>query len=123
MAGALVERAHASGRGSASDRAELFTAYESAGLLLEGVARMLGDGERGNEALAKTLVARYAAQDALGVAVRRAVEVLGGMAFIGSSDVAYLAAVSHGLAFHPPSRASFAAPFLDHVDGRPLRLA
>ncbi|MFI6048575.1 acyl-CoA dehydrogenase family protein [Streptomyces violascens] len=123
MAGALVERAHAAGRGSASDRAELFMTYESAGLLLEGVARMLGDGERGNDALTKTLVARYAAQDALGVAVRRAVELLGGMAFIGSSDVAYLAAVSHGLAFHPPSRASFAAPFLDHVDGHPLRLA
>ncbi|MGW2866077.1 acyl-CoA dehydrogenase family protein [Streptomyces sp. NPDC001205] len=123
MAGALVDRAHASGRGSTGDRAELFTTYESAGLLLEGVARMLGDREHANEALAKTLVARYAAQDALGRAVRLAVEMLGGMAFVGSSDVAYLAAVSHGLSFHPPSRASFAAPYLDHVDGRPLRLS
>ena len=43
----------------------------------------------------------------LGETVNRAVELLGGMAFITSSDVAYLAAVSHGLTFHPPSRASF----------------
>jgi hypothetical protein len=68
-------------------------------------------------------VARYAVQDALGETVNRAVELLGGMAFITSSDVAYLAAVSHGLTFHPPSRTSFQGPFLEHVAGKPLRLA
>lgn len=96
---------------------------ETASLLLEGVARMLRDGESDDEALGKALVARFAAQDALGDAVRRAVEMLGGTAFIASSEVAYLAAVSHALGFHPPSRASFAAPYLEHVAGSPLRLA
>ncbi|WP_328492655.1 acyl-CoA/acyl-ACP dehydrogenase [Streptomyces sp. NBC_00414] len=122
-AGALVESALGRERGSTSDRADLVTRLETANLLLEGVARMLRDGENGDEALGKALVARYAAQDALGETVRRAVEMLGGTAFIASSEVAYLAAVSHGLGFHPPSRASFAAPYLEHVAGSPLRLA
>ncbi|MFE9433328.1 acyl-CoA dehydrogenase family protein [Streptomyces sp. NPDC006640] len=123
MVSALVQRLYRSGRGGASDRANLIAKLETANLLLEGVARMVMDGERGNEALAKTLVARYAVQDALGETVNRAVELLGGMAFITSSDVAYLAAVSHGLTFHPPSRTSFQGPFLEHVAGKPLRLA
>ncbi|MFE1798945.1 acyl-CoA dehydrogenase [Streptomyces sp. NPDC059517] len=121
-AGALVERALVRER-SASDRADLVMRLETANLLLEGVARMLRDGESDDAALGKALVARFAAQDALGEAVRRAVEMLGGTAFIASSEVAYLAAVSHGLGFHPPSRASFAAPYLEHVAGSPLRLA
>ncbi|MFE7034389.1 acyl-CoA dehydrogenase [Streptomyces sp. NPDC057621] len=121
-AGALVERALVREH-STSDRAGLVTRLETANLLLEGVARMLRDGESDDEALGKALVARFAAQDALGEAVRRAVEMLGGTAFISSSEVAYLAAVSHGLGFHPPSRASFAAPYLEHVAGSPLRLA
>ncbi|QNP68950.1 acyl-CoA/acyl-ACP dehydrogenase [Streptomyces roseirectus] len=123
MVSALVERVYRAGRGGDADRADLIARLEGANLLLEGVARMLADGERDDEALAKTLVARYAVQDALGESVNRAVETLGGMAFIGASDVAYLAAVSHGLTFHPPSRASFRAPFLAHVAGEPLRLA
>jgi alkylation response protein AidB-like acyl-CoA dehydrogenase len=123
MVSALVERVCDTGRGTDSERAHLITRLETATLLLEGVARMAWDGEVRNEALSKTLVARYAVQDALGDAVRGAVELLGGMAFIGSSDIAYLAAASHGLAFHPPSRSSFTHPFLEHVAGRPLRLA
>ncbi|MFD6289670.1 acyl-CoA dehydrogenase [Streptomyces sp. NPDC060205] len=121
-ASALVERALVREH-STSDRADLVMRLETANLLLEGVARMLRDGESDDEALGRALVARFAAQDALGGAVRRAVEMLGGTAFIASSEVAYLAAVSHGLGFHPPSRASFAAPYLEHVAGSPLRLA
>ncbi|MFC9244735.1 acyl-CoA dehydrogenase family protein [Streptomyces sp. NPDC057136] len=123
MVSALVERLYTTRRGSESDRANLIAKLETAGLLLDGVGRMVRDGERANDALAKTLVARYAVQDALGETVNTAVEMLGGMAFIGSPDVAYLAAVSHGLTFHPPSRASFHGPFLEHVAGKPLRLA
>jgi alkylation response protein AidB-like acyl-CoA dehydrogenase len=123
IASALTERVTAAGRGSISERAELVTRLETASLLLEGVARMIEDGETGNAALGKSLVARYGAQDAIGDAVRRAVELLGGMAYIGSGDIGYLAAASHGLSFHPPSRSSFAEPFIEHVGGRPLRLA
>ncbi|MEU6274038.1 acyl-CoA dehydrogenase family protein [Streptomyces populi] len=123
IASALVERVVARGRGSDSDRARLVSRLESAMLLLEGTARMIMDGETGNVALGKALLARFGCQDALGETVRLAVEALGGMAFIESSDVAYLAASSHGLSFHPPSRAGFTGPFLEHVEGRPLRLS
>ncbi|KAA0942488.1 MULTISPECIES: acyl-CoA dehydrogenase family protein [Streptomyces] len=123
VASALAERVMAGGRGSASERAQLGIRLETAAQLLEGVARMVADGERGNAALAKSLVARYGAQDAIGDVVRQAVELLGGMAFIGSGDIAYLAAASHGLSFHPPSRSAFTEPFVEHIGGKPLRLA
>ncbi|MFD4628989.1 acyl-CoA dehydrogenase [Streptomyces sp. NPDC058284] len=123
MAGALVERVVESRRGADTERAELLARYETAALLTEGTARMIMEGSVGNEGLGRALVARYGAQDAIRSAVGRAVELLGGMAFIGSGDIAYLAAASHGLAFHPPSRSSFTVPFLDHTDGLPLRLA
>ncbi|MEU5366079.1 acyl-CoA dehydrogenase family protein [Streptomyces sp. NPDC005925] len=123
IASALAERVTTAGRGSVSERAQLVTRLETASLLLEGVARMIEDGETDNAALGKSLVARYGAQDAIGETVRRAVELLGGMAFISSGDVGYLAAASNGLSFHPPSRSSFAEPFVEHVGGKPLRLA
>ncbi|MEU2506620.1 acyl-CoA dehydrogenase family protein [Streptomyces sp. NPDC007863] len=123
IAGALAERVIKAGRGSVSERAQLATRLESASLLLEGIARMIAAGENDNTALGKALVARYGAQDAIADAVRQAVELLGGMAFISSGDIGYLAAASNGLSFHPPSRSSFAAPFVDHVAGQPLRLA
>lgn len=119
----LVERVVDGGRGSDSDRARVLVRLETASLLLEGTARMIRDGDTGNEDLADTLVARYAAQDALGDSLCQAVELLGGTAFMSGSDVAYLAGAAHGLSFHPPSRASFTRPFLDHVAGDPLRLS
>jgi alkylation response protein AidB-like acyl-CoA dehydrogenase len=96
---------------------------ESASLLLEAAARMIDAGECDNDALAKTLIGRFAVQDALGAAVRESVELLGGMAFIRDPDVAYLAAVSHALAFHPPSRSSLAQPLVDYFDGYALKTA
>lgn len=118
----LMERVVDGGRGSAADRAGALTRLETGALLLEGTARMIADGDTGNADLARTLVARYAVQDALRDALGQAVELLGGSAFMSSSDVGYLAGAAHGLSFHPPSRASFTDPYLDHAAGRPLRL-
>ncbi|MFH8560004.1 acyl-CoA dehydrogenase family protein [Streptomyces sp. NPDC017988] len=123
IASALVERVLERRRGTATERAELLTGYETASLLTEGTARMIMDGVVGNEGLGRALLARFGAQDAIRAVVGRAVELLGGTAFMGSGDIAYLAAASHGLSFHPPSRSSCTEPFLDHADGRPLRLA
>ncbi|HEX6471590.1 MAG TPA: acyl-CoA dehydrogenase family protein [Streptosporangiaceae bacterium] len=123
MASALVERLMRTGRGSAAERAAVGIRLESAGLLLEGAARMMAAGECDNDALARTLIARFAVQDALGAAVRDAVELLGGMAFVRDPDVAYLAAVSHALAFHPPSRSSLVQPLVDYFGGAVLRIA
>ncbi|MFX4293291.1 acyl-CoA dehydrogenase family protein [Streptomyces bohaiensis] len=118
----LVERVVDGGRGSAADRARVLTRLETGALLLEGTARMIADGDTDNADLARTLVARYGVQDALRDALGQAVELLGGSAFMSSSDVGYLAGAAHGLSFHPPSRASFTDPYLDHAAGRPLRL-
>jgi alkylation response protein AidB-like acyl-CoA dehydrogenase len=123
MVSALVERVLAADRGSPTEQAEVLTRVETAAVLLDGVARMVMDGAVDNEALARTLVSRYAAQDALGAAVRQAVELLGGMAYVRSAEVAYLAAASHGLSFHPPSRSSITGPLLEHYRGSPLRIA
>jgi alkylation response protein AidB-like acyl-CoA dehydrogenase len=123
MASALAERVLARCRGQVSERAALVTRLETAALLLEGIGRMVMDDETSNEALAKTLIARYAAQDAIGEATRTAVELLGGMAFVRSADTAYLAAVTHGLSFHPPSRSSVSEPFVEYFSGRALRLS
>lgn len=123
MASTLVERVLDRGRGSVTERAELIGRLETAAMLLDGVGRMIMDDQTSNDALAGTLIARYAAQDAIGDATRTAVEMLGGMAFVRSADVAYLAAVTNGLSFHPPSRSSVAEPLVEYFGGRALRLS
>ncbi|MFC7310218.1 acyl-CoA dehydrogenase [Streptomyces monticola] len=106
MASALVERALADKRVSAGTAADLGIRIETAAQLLEGIAHQLTGRAGDNQALAKAMVARYGAQEAIVDAARGAVEALGGMAYIGSSDVSYLAAACHCVTFHPPSRSA-----------------
>jgi len=120
IASALVEQVLFRARGSVTDRAALAVRIESAAALTEGLARRIMDGETDNDALASSLVTRYAVQDAINDTVAQAVELLGGMAFIGSCDVAYLAAASHAIAFHPPSRTATAGGLLDYYHGYPM---
>jgi alkylation response protein AidB-like acyl-CoA dehydrogenase len=122
VAGALVEDLMNQGRGSAQERVGLAMAYEGAALALDGVARRLDDGEAGNDALARSLIARYTVAEAVRSLVTRAVELLGGMAFIGSSRVAYLCAAAQAIGFHPPSRHSAVEAMLDWFDGRAVVL-
>jgi isobutylamine N-monooxygenase len=123
-ASALVETALQRGRGSSTDRAALALRTESAVGQLEGVARALDDGVGGDEIVAAALIARYAAQESLLSAANLAAELLGGIAFIRSDDVAYLTAATRPLAFHPPSRSSAAEPLLAYLaDRAPLVLA
>ena len=123
IASALVAQVLASGRGSAADRAALAIRLDAAVHLVDGAARAIRDGVAGDEAVAMVLTARYASQDLLTGAVATVVEMLGGMAFIQSPDVAYLASAVHALAFHPPSRASVAAQLADYFAGGPLQLS
>ncbi len=122
MGSALVEHVLTRGPGHAAERAQVAAHLETAALLIECIARMVMDNELSNDALGKTLIARYAAQDALGQAVRGAVELLGGMAFVRNPQTAYLAAATQALAFHPPSRSSVTQPLLDYFAGHALRL-
>lgn len=123
IASGLVEQVLERGRGSVSDRAALAVRIESAAALTEGLARRIMDSDTGNDALAAALVTRFAVQDAISATVNQAVELLGGMAYIGSSDVAYLAAAAHCIAFHPPSRSSTADGLLDFYQGQPMMVA
>jgi alkylation response protein AidB-like acyl-CoA dehydrogenase len=120
IASALVEKVLERSRGSVTDRAALAVRIESAAALTEGIARRIMDDEVDNDALAAALVTRFAVQDAISDTVNRAVELLGGMAYIGSSDVSYLAAASHAIAFHPPSRTSMAGGLVDYYAGYPV---
>src|SRR5205807_10574142 len=65
---------------------------------------------------------RCADQDAINRAVATAVEALGGMGFIKSPDVPYLASASRALAFHPPSRTRTTDPLADALKGGELAI-
>lgn len=106
MASALVERAFSNKRLGAERMADLGVRIESAAQLLEGIADQLIAKQGDNAALTRAMIARYGAQEAIVEAARSAVEALGGMAFVGSPDVAYLLAACQCVSFHPPSRAS-----------------
>ncbi|MTD53770.1 acyl-CoA dehydrogenase [Amycolatopsis sp. RM579] len=122
VASALVERMLASSRADAGLRASVLVDVESAMAALESVALGMTTGLLGEAALARALVCRYATQDAVARAVTRCVEGLGGMAYIGADDVAYLAAASAALAFHPPARDGMARALCEYYDGSPMRV-
>ena len=119
-ASALTERLLRSTSGDTGSQAAALTDIEAAMASLDSVARRVMDGER--DLLPTTLACRYACQDAINRSVSSAVEQLGGIAFISSSDVSYLASASRALAFHPPSRARSAAALADAYRGRDLVL-
>lgn len=127
MTAALVERVVKAVRGGAGDRALLGSEIEGALSALEGVARTMmaddaGIADSSDGELARMLFVRYAVQGALERASARALELLGGMAFIGSPETGYLFAATRGLAFHPPSRTSMSQALADHLSGEALAL-
>jgi isobutylamine N-monooxygenase len=119
----LVARALDRGRGSVTDRAAAAVQLEAAVALLEGVARGVRDGMSGDEAVAAVLVARFAAQQALAEATDKAAELIGGIAYMQSSEISYLVSACRPLVFHPPSRGSTAEPLVQYFGGEPLRLS
>jgi alkylation response protein AidB-like acyl-CoA dehydrogenase len=123
VASELTERVLAARRGSINDRAAMATQLEAAVALTEGTARAVDGGLTGDEGVAAVLVTRFAAQKALAAATDLAVELLGGIAFIGSAEIAYLSSAVRPLAFHPPSRTSTAEALVDYFAGGPLLLS
>lgn len=119
----LVERALARGRGSVTDLGAAVVELEAAASLVEGSARAIRDGVTGDAAVAGVLVARYAAQEILNSATDLAAELCGGIAFMQSSEIAYLVAACRPLAYHPPSRTSTAQALIDYFSGQPLLLS
>jgi alkylation response protein AidB-like acyl-CoA dehydrogenase len=104
IASALVERVLLSNRGGATERVTLATELEGGMAALEGIARAMLAGEKSNEELARMLLVRYSVQAAIDRATSLAFELLGGMAFIQSPEIAYLLAAARALSLHPPTR-------------------
>lgn len=123
VASALVERVLAGERGQANDRAALAVEVECAMGAVEGVCRTMMMGEQGSDLLTQSLVVRYATQDTIARVVPAAIELLGGMAFIGSPELAHLAAATQALAMHPPSRATMADSLVEAFAGGTLSIA
>lgn len=113
----LLERVFESGKGEPVARVQLATEIEGARAGLENMARGAFDENSGGAGLARMLLVRFAAQNALERANSLAIEILGGQAFIASPEVSYLAATSRALSLHPPSRLAV-SPRLDrHLSG------
>jgi alkylation response protein AidB-like acyl-CoA dehydrogenase len=122
IASGLAERVVAAGKGEPCERTQLVIDLEGAMSALEGVAHSMTAGERGEALLARAMYVRYAVQQAIERAAVKATELLGGMAFINSPDVAYLFAATRALAFHPPSRLSISRSLDAYAGGQPLQV-
>ena len=70
--------------------------------------------------LAHALFVRYAVQRSIERATTLAVELLGGMAYVSSTEISYLYAAARCLAFHPPSRHGAAGAVGKYLAGDPF---
>jgi alkylation response protein AidB-like acyl-CoA dehydrogenase len=120
VASALVERVLAARKGDASERASLVIEVEGAMGALEGIARAMMRETEPERPLINVLMVRFAVQAAIERAAARAAELLGGIAFVSSSEVSYYLAASRALAFHPPARTAAAPVLLAYLMEEPL---
>jgi alkylation response protein AidB-like acyl-CoA dehydrogenase len=104
IASALVERLLKSKKGTPEERGMIVAAVESHAAAVDGIAYGLDAREDRDELLSRALSTRFGAQLAIENIAQRCVELLGGMAFIGSPDVTYLMCACRAMAFHPPGR-------------------
>lgn len=122
IASGLVERVLALGRGGAMERVSLAQEVETSMAALEGIARAMTAGDSGNDELARMMLVRYAVQASIDRVTSLAFELLGGMAFIRSPEIANLAGATRALSLHPPSRLVAANRLNDYLAGAPLVL-
>jgi alkylation response protein AidB-like acyl-CoA dehydrogenase len=120
IASGLAERVLRAQKVSELTRLTIATELEAGAAALEGVARDSMAEQSTDMVLSRALLVRYAVQDAIARAVAASVEALGGMAFISSPDVAYLASAARALAFHPPGRDRTSTQLIAALMGEPL---
>ncbi|WP_084377864.1 acyl-CoA dehydrogenase family protein [Pseudomonas mucidolens] len=111
MASALASRALSCNKGSQDDRAMLLIDLQGATMALRGLAGSIDEKRFLRSDLARAQATRFSVQEAVHRISTRAFEILGGMAFMSSEDVAYLLVVTRLFAFHPTSRLA-STPFL-----------
>lgn len=122
IASGLVERVLRANRGLVSEKAFLGVELEAAEAALECIALNLKNGLKDRDQLARMLFVRYSVQSAIEKTSTLAAEILGGMAFIRSSEVSYLYSASRALAFHPPSRSMAAPDLVDYLNGEAMQI-
>lgn len=122
-ASGLAERVVRNDRVDEGQRMRLVCETEAAMSALENIARQVAPAAGEQRLLAEALFVRYSIQDSIARLVPQAVELLGGLSFIGADDIGYLAAAVNGLGFHPPSRSRMAGPLGRYLSGGSLTVA
>jgi alkylation response protein AidB-like acyl-CoA dehydrogenase len=117
VASRLVELALTANRGTDNERASLAADLEASAAAMEGLAHAFEPEGASEELLVRALLGRYSTQGAIARATAHAVELLGGMAFIRSPEVAYLYAAAQCLSFHPPPRSRASESIAKFVAG------
>ncbi|OZD19430.1 acyl-CoA dehydrogenase [Rhodococcus sp. 06-156-3C] len=113
----LLEKMLAQDKGDYEGYTRAAAEIENSIAAIESVARAVDDGERGQDISARLLFCRIAIRDALVRASSTAMESLGGIGFITSPDIGYLAAALQAYAFHPPSRRSISETLAKYHGG------
>ncbi len=122
VSSSLVERCFIANRGIPSERVALATELEGAMSALQGLACSITNDEKRDDLVAQAIFVRYFVQGVIERVAMSAAELLGGMAFVKSPEVAYLLASARALAFHPPSRLSAGLGLDKYLLGEPLQL-
>ncbi|HEX8255516.1 MAG TPA: acyl-CoA dehydrogenase, partial [Thermoanaerobaculia bacterium] len=122
IASALVERVLEKTSVAAVDAIRAASGVEASMAALETIALAMDGGARGGDELARLLLIRGSIQSSIHEASSLVAELLGGMSFISSGDVAYLLAASRALSFHPPSRLATARGVARYLAGAELRI-
>jgi alkylation response protein AidB-like acyl-CoA dehydrogenase len=104
IASGLVERVLESGKGTSEERGFLLAQVEAFAAAIDGLAYGLNERSDREPLLARALATRIATQNAIEAVAMKSAELLGGMAYFGSSEVAYLLAACRAMVFHPPGR-------------------
>lgn len=113
----LLEKMLAADKGDFEGYTRAAADIESSMAAIESVARAVDDGERGQDISARLLFCRIVIRDALVRASSAAMESLGGIGFIKSPDIGYLAGALQAFAFHPPSRRSISETLTKYHGG------
>jgi alkylation response protein AidB-like acyl-CoA dehydrogenase len=104
IASAAVERLLKSGKGTPEERGFIVAQVEAHAAAIDGLAYAL-DSDSDRELLfARSLALRCVVQSTIETVAMKSAELLGGIAFMGSTDVAYLLCASRAMCFHPPGR-------------------
>ena len=119
----LVERVLRSGKGTPEERGLVVANIEAQAAAIDGIAYAMQAGEERETLLARALATRFTAQGVIESVAMKCAELLGGLAFMESSEVSYFLCASRAMAFHPPGRLLATRALDEYARGGSLDLA